>query len=232
MSDTRVSIISGNLPILLVAPHGFEGDDERTALVAEYIANTIGAYAVINNGWRRDDDVDFMRDKADCNNVNHCHEDVVREEVLEPIIRYKNRILMSHPFAYLFYIHGMSNKHKKISGDPMMDLVIGFGAGTPNSFSCETWRKDLFVHLLSDVGLHTYEGSKGGPMSGWARDNMNQLFRKWYPEPQVQSMQIEIVHSLRESNDHAMITADYLGKAMKDMLNAKNFATIRPNKSY
>lgn len=228
----RVSIISGKLPILIVAPHGFDGNDERTALIAEYIANTIGAYAVINRGWERDDTVDFMKDKADCNNVNHCHEDVVREEILEPIIRYKNRILMSFPFAYLYFIHGMSNKHRKISGDPNMDIVIGYGAGSPSSLTCDTWRKDLFIHLLIESGLHTYEGAKGGPMSGWARSNMNQLFRKWYSEPQVQAMQIEIIHDLREENDIAMITAEYLGAAMKDMLKAKGFSTARATKAY
>lgn len=228
----RVSIISGKLPILVVAPHGFEGNDEKTAVIAEYIANTIGAYAVINRGWERDDVVDYMKDKADCNNVTHCHEDVVREEVLEPIVRYKNRILQSFPFAYLFYIHGMSDKHKKICGDENMDIVIGYGAGSPNSFTCENWRKDLFVHLLTESGLHTYEGSKGGPMSGWARSNMNQLFRKWYAEPQVQSMQIEITHSLREENDIAMITGEYLGAAMEDLLKAKGFSTVKKPKVY
>lgn len=228
----RVSIISGKLPILVVAPHGFEGNDEKTALIAEYVANTIGAYAVINRGWERDDTVDFMNDKADCNNVNHCHEDVVREEILEPIIRYKNKILMTHPIAHIFYIHGMSNKHRKLSGDENMDVVVGFGAGAPNSFTCDGWRKDLFVHLLTEAGLHTWEGAKGGPMSGWARSNMNQLFRKWYAEPQVQSMQLEIIHDLREENDIAMITAEYLGACMKDLLRAKGFSTAKDAKTY
>lgn len=228
----RVSVISGKLPILIIAPHGFDGNDKKTATITEYIANTIGAYAVINRGWERDETVDFMNDKADCNNVVHCHEDVVREEILEPIIRYKDRILQSYPFAYIFYIHGMSDKHKKLCGDENLDIVIGYGAGSPSSFSCDPWRKDLFVHLLNESGLHTYEGSKGGPMSGWAKPNMNQLFRKWYAEPQVQSMQIEITHSLREETDIALIVAEYLGMAMKSLLPAKSFSTVKQPKIY
>jgi len=228
----RVSIISGKLPILVVAPHGFDGNDEKTAIIAEYIANTIGAYAVINRGWERSDSVDFMNDKADCNNVIHCHEDVVREEILEPILRYKNKILQNSPFAYVYYIHGMSNKHRINTGDPNLDMVIGFGAGEPSSLTCDIWRKNLFLHLLLESGIHAYEGSNGGPMSGWSRMNMNQLFRKWYFDPQVQSMQIEIIHDLRSDNDIAMITSEYLGIAMKNMLKSKSFSSERKFPSY
>ena len=112
----RVSIINGKIPILIVAPHGYEKDDEQTALIAEYIANKIGAYAVINRGWERAEEVDFWKDKADCNNINHCFEDVVKEEIIDPILRYKSRILLGHSEMYVFWIHGMSDDHRKISG--------------------------------------------------------------------------------------------------------------------
>ena len=75
----RVSVIEGKSPIIIVAPHGYKGDDENTDLIAEEIANALHCYAVINRGWERSDSVDFMKDKADCNNVYHCKEDVVRE---------------------------------------------------------------------------------------------------------------------------------------------------------
>lgn len=214
----RISIIPGKLPILLVAPHGFDENDERTALITEKIANSIGAYAVINHGWERNDTVDFMLDKADCNNVEHCHEDVVKEEFLDPILRYKARILMKYPTAYVFFIHGMSNKHRFLSKGQDMEMVIGFGAGSPNSYTCDLWRKDAFIYLLNNAAINTYQGSKGGPMSGWSRNNMNQLFRKWYPEDRVQSMQIEIIHELREDDEIAIITADYLAEKMLELL--------------
>jgi hypothetical protein len=228
----RVSIISGHLPIIIIAPHGFNGDDEHTSIVAEHTANAIGAYAVINRGWERGENVDYMLDKADCNDANHCHEDVVKEEFLEPILRYKNKILQHHSIAHIYYIHGMSNKHRKITGDPNLDMVIGYGAGSPDSHTCSIWRKDLLCHLLNEAGVHTWEGKKGGPMSGWARANMNQLFRKWYNEPQVQSMQIEIIHELRETPDAAIITAEYLATAVKDMLGVKSFSPSKPVNAY
>ena len=231
-SGERVSIREGKLPIIIVAPHGHNGDDENTGFIAHYIQSSINAYAVINNGWQRSEDVDYDLDKADCNNVNHCHEDVVKEEFLDPIIRFKNKILKSYPEVFIYYIHGMSNRHRTLANDPLLDAVIGYGAGSPNSFSCEPWRKDLFLHLLNASGMNVYEGSKGGVMSGWARSNMNQLFRKWYPDSQVNSLQIEIVRDLREGLAVASITSEYIANAIENSINVKTFVPNAPFKSY
>ena len=216
----RVSIREGKIPVIIVATHGFQGDDENTAFIANHIRNSINAYAVINNGWERDDAVDYLLDKADCNNVLHCHEDVVKEEFLDPILRYTNRILKTHPEVFIYYIHGMSNKHRILANDPQLDAVIGYGAGSPNSFSCDPVKKDLFLQLLNISGINAYEGSKGGLMSGWARNNMNQLFRKWYPDPRVHSLQIEIVRDLRTPLDVAAITSEYIANAIDNALNS------------
>lgn len=219
----RVSIIEGKLPIIVVAPHGYTKDDENTALIAETIAESIGCYAVINRGWERADAVDIFNDKADCNNVEHCHEDVVRDEFLDPIIRFRNRLRKNNTVVYMYMIHGMSNKHRRLADDPLMDIVIGYGAGSPDSFTCDIWRKNAFAFMLAESGLTVYEGKKGGAMSGWARQNMNQLFRKWYSDPSMQSMQIEIINELRHDDDMAELTAEYLATAMKDMLGRTKF---------
>lgn len=228
----RVSIIEGKLPIIVVAPHGFNKDDENTALIAETIASSIDCYAVINRGWERADDVDIFNDKADCNNVEHCHEDVVREEFLDPILRFRNRLRKSHTTIYMYMIHGMSNKHRRLADDPALDIVIGYGAGSPDSFTCDLWRKNAFGYLLSESGLTVYEGKKGGAMSGWARQNMNQLFRKWYSDPSMQSLQIEIIHDLRADSDIAQLTAEYMAQAMQDMIGKTKFTGPQNNKRY
>ena len=242
----RVSLIDGSKPILIVAPHGFHDDDERTALIAENLADILDCYAVINRGWERADVVDCINDKADCNNLQHCHEDVVKDEFLDPILRYKQRIvwgkgnhgamyslyLRQPTTMYMFLIHGMANKHRQLTGEPKLDLVIGYGAGSPDSFSCEPWRKDYLAHRLSEAGMCVFQGKKGGAMSGWARNNTNQLFRKWYQDPNVHSMQLEIVHALRQDDDCAKMTSEYLAAAIDDLISCKGFKGTQPIKEY
>lgn len=213
----RVSVISGKTPVILVAPHGYDPDDQNTGIIAERIAQEINGYAVINRGWERSETVDFIKDKADCNNVYHCQEDVVREEFLEPIIRFKNRILQYKQSVYIFYIHGMSNRHRQISKDPDLDLVLGYGSGSPNSYTCEGWQKNFLLNSLNKAGIISYEGKKGGPMSGWSRNNMNQYFRKWELDSDVYSMQLEIIYDLRNEKDLALLTADYMAASIKDL---------------
>lgn len=228
----RVSTISGKLPAIVVAPHGYDLDDQNTDLIAETIANQINCYAVINRGWERSDSVDYLKDKADCNNVYHCKEDVVREEFLEPIIRFKNKILKDSINCHIFYIHGMSNKHRSLSKDPKLDMVLGYGAGSPSSYTCELWHKDFILHELNSMGICTYEGKKGGVMSGWSRNNMNQYFRKWENDTDVNSMQIEIIYELRREKDLAYLTSDYMGIAIKKLCKTFSWGGTSQWKTY
>jgi hypothetical protein len=228
----RVAIREGKTPIILFAPHGFDGDDERTSIMVECMADTLDCYAVINRGWERGPTVDCFKDKADCNNVEHCHEDVVQEEIMEPILRFQKRIMRTQNVAYFFPIHGMSNKHRKSSGIHNLDVVVGHGAGSPNSLTCDEWRKDYMLHLIEEAGLTPVEGKKGGPMSGWARNNMNQLFRKWYHNQSVQGMQLEIIHDLRSDNEIASLASEYLAAAMQELISAKGFSSMKTYPTY
>ena len=141
---------------------------------------------------------------------------------------YKNKILQSSPNAFIYFIHGMGNRHRKIVGDDSLDMVLGFGAGSPNSFTCEMWHKDYIGYRLKDEGVNAFEGSKGGAMSGWTRNNMNQLFRKWQLDPRVNSMQIEIVHDLREDEDISLVTAACLATAIKGLCHRTDFNPPTP----
>jgi hypothetical protein len=228
----RVSIIEGNIPVIVVAPHGYKGDDENTDVMVEAIASTIGSYAVINRGWERGETVDIFKDIADCNNIYHCQEDVVREEFLDPIIRFKNKILKNNQIAYVFYIHGMGNRHRIISKDPYLDVVVGYGSGKPNSYSCDVWQKNLFLHFMNQSGITSYEGKAGGQMSGWSRNNLNQYFRKWDYDPNVSSMQVEVVYDLRHDKDLALITADYIANAIMDLSTSNGYSGTEVYRSY
>lgn len=217
----RVSVIQGKLPVLIFAPHGFRGDDFNTNQIAKMIAKRLNCFAVINNGWERSEIVDIWKDKANCNNVEHCHEDVVKEEVLDPILRIKTKILKYSPIMHMFVVHGMSSKHIKKGMN--VDMVVGFGTGSPNSLSCDSWRKNCIIHELESQGINVFEAKSGGLFSGWARNNMNQLFRKWYYDDSVQSFQIEIIDALRDGDEICDLLSDYFCVAIKNYLSTKIF---------
>lgn len=217
----RVSVIQGKLPVLILAPHGYKGDDVNTDIIARKVAKKLNSYAVINNGWERSETVDIWKDKANCNNVSHCHEDVVKEEFLDPIMKIKSKILNYSGIMHIFIIHGMSSKH--VQKNKNVDIVVGYGSGSPDSLSCNIWRKNCIIHELETQGLNVYEANKNGIFSGWAKNNMNQLFRKWYHDESVQSFQLEIIDGLRDSDEICDMLGDCIKKAIENYLFTKVF---------
>lgn len=220
----RVAALEGELPLLVVAPHG--PDDHNTDIIAEKIAAEMDAYAVINYGWRRSEKVDYWKDQANCNNVAHLQEDVVKEEFLDPILRFKSRCIRDFGFCYMFCIHGVGNYVRKKAQDDSLDLIIGYGAGKPPSFSCEPRLKDAFIYYAEKHGFGAYEGAAGGQFAGKAKNNLNQLFRRWYPNQRVHSLQIEIVREFREDKEIAEIAAMELASIMDDLLEVDDTTDI------
>lgn len=209
----RTSVIQGTSPVLLVAPHG--PDDENTADLTEMVARHLGAYAVINRGWRRSSRVDQFRDFANCNDVRHLHEDVVREEFLHPILRCVTRIKKKYEGrALVLTIHGCKDHVRNASEDELLDIIVGYGAGNPPFYSCKTRTKNGMIKCLQDEGFGVYEGAAGGMYAGRAKNNLNQLFVRWVPDNAVESLQIEIVRELREDWHMLELTADGLVAAL------------------
>lgn len=213
----RVSIINGEIPVILVAPHG--PDDINTDLIVEEVAYEIGSFAVINRGWKRSKVFDYYSDRANCNNVSHVHEDVIKEEFLDQILRMSAKIVNKiDRRAYVFYLHGCGNEVKKEANDQNLDIILGYGEGSPSSYSCDLRIKDAFSYFLENESFGVYEGKKRGKYSGRSKNNMNQLFRLWYPNKDVHSMQIEIVKELRDSEEMIQIVSDGLVAAIDDLL--------------
>lgn len=209
-------LVEGESPVLIVAPHG--PDDKNTDLIAERVAIESGAFAVINKGWNRSSSVDFMRDLANCNDVRHIHADVVKEEFLEPILRFKNRIRKKYDEnAFILIIHGCSDLVRISANDHGLDLILGCGEGIPPSPSCrDRFRKAFAYHLINE-GFGVYEGLPGGKYSGRSRNNINQLFVRWYPDNYVDSVQMEIVRELRCDPDLIDPTISGIVSAIESM---------------
>jgi hypothetical protein len=229
----RVNVIYGKQPILLVAPHG--PDDTNTALIAEMTAANAQAYAVINQGFDRGEDVDVNKDIADCNRVDHCMSEVVCDEFLKPILKIKDKITKkfnggmsvtgwpdeeSDKRLLIVYIHGAGDIIHQEANEPV-DVVVGYGLGNnKDSITCKAWKKNLFVDLWrnhSNEG-EVYEGSGAGRYAGRSSNNMNQYFRKHELNRQVDSIQLEFPFSMRKTESRATITAMMLGLVLKDMM--------------
>jgi hypothetical protein len=212
----RVSIIEGTKPILFVSPHVPE--EIHTDVIAVELADATNGYAVINRGWERSEHVDQFNDKANCNNITHCLEDVVKDEFLDPIIKFTSRLLKKHGCCYVINIHGMGNDIREQVQDNV-DIILGYGNGKPPSHTCSPWRKDAFTHLLNDCGLLTYQAKAKGRYSARSKSNLTQLFRQMNtPFSAVQAFQLEIVLDMRKYMDIAELTADMISMAVNDLL--------------
>lgn len=223
----RTSFIEGDTPVLLVAPHG--PDDFNTDYMAETIAREFGAYAVINRGWRKSPIVDFWKDLANCNDIRHLHSDVVREEFLNPILRSVARIKKRYEDrAFVLILHGCSDSVRDVVNDENLDLIIGAGNGNPPSNSCRSRLKNAFVHHLQAEGFGVYEGGPGGSYAGRSRNNLNQLFVKWYPDKSVDSLQMEITHELRSDEGLVQVAIEGLISAIDSLMLFDDTTNLKP----
>lgn len=212
-----MTLVEGDSPVLILAPHG--PDDTNTDLIAERVALEHGSFAVINKGWRRAPHVDFSRDMANCNNVQHLHSDVVKEEFLEPVLRFKNRIRKKYDEnVFILILHGCTDAVRNEAQDQDLDLIVGYGDGFSPSYSCKPRFKDAFVYHLQNEGFGVYEGSAGGKYAGRGKNNLNQLFARWYPDDYVNSIQLEIVRELRCDLDFVDLTISGIVSAIESMM--------------
>lgn len=223
----RTSIIEGHNPVLIVAPHG--ADDVNTAEMAEMLAHDFGAYAVINWGWRKSSKVDQMADMANCNNIRHLHEDVVREEFLNPILRSVARIKKKYDERVIMLVlHGCNDMVRQIAENELLDMVVGYGSGNPPSHSCRLRTKNAFVRYLQQEGFGVCEGAAGGKYAGRARNNLNQFFVRWLPDKKVESIQLEVVHELRCDKEMVELTVSGLVSALDALMLLDDSHEIEP----
>lgn len=232
----RVSIINGTAPIIIISPHSLE--NKNTDIFTEHLCKLTGAHGIINRGWKRANKFNWKTEEADCNNLSHCHEDVVRQEFLDPIKRIAVKINRDcrHQFLhhhilkwtttiYMFVVHGVEEDIQKSL--PGLDVIVGGGEGIhQSSFSCAKSTLDLFLTILSDTGLQVYEGMDD-QYSGMHFNELNQLFIQWHPLHNVNSMKIEISPKLRLGTTSTLATANIISGCIKKLQAEENKVTHR-----
>ena len=222
----RVSIIDPiePEPVIITCPHL----EQYTALMTEEIAKHLECFAVINRGWERDDHVDFMNDRANCNSIEHLSQTPVKEEFLDPIFDFCHKIRNSEFInIYIFHIHGFVDlradpkavNHHNAQGKAGTDIVLGYGSGAKR-LSCTRWRANAFAYFLQQEGFNVAGGKS--KYAGAGRDNLNQLFKignpDWGVDNGIHSFQLEIDNSWRQNSMDAKFAAEAISKAIESLV--------------
>lgn len=199
--------------VLVVAPHGFPGNDENTERVAYYTAEALDCNAVINNrkyrrpakGEREQPELHVL----DLNNPDHARQ--CRKDYLDPILEMVRNL--DHRFGkppIVIFIHGINDgtardRVGRHIGDS--DAVFAIGAGYAADYSknpppiSETYtvayRTDratasltLISELMEQLRLELGPGGDGVPGYG-ATKAMPRIFRTECTFP-VEAVQLEL----------------------------------------
>lgn len=220
----RVSVRLGIKNVILICPHGHILDDTNTDIITQTAADYLDCCAVINNGWRRSDKVDALKSSANCNNINHCNEPVVKEEFLNPIDDYFANFYddFDDEVIHAFVIHGVGNSIRGKAKD--LDIIIGYGTGNQPRYTCDLWRKDLLAELFFNNTLNVYEGAPGGKYSARNKENLTQALVKEYA---IQTMQIEFIYDLRKDEKTARNLGKLFGITIENYLKCDGFSAQR-----
>lgn len=229
----RVSVLDGTIPLLVVAPHGV--DDASTDIIAEVMATKLNCHAVINRGWERADNIDVNNDKGNCNSIAHCHQPVIKDEFLDPLLRYMHRsaktiyvsnskaanrlpVFLSNHKPLMISIHGVGDQIRTKLKDNNVDFILGVGNGKPPRPTCGIWRLNALAWTLTNRGIHPWQGQAGSPYAAWGQDNLTQLFNQKH-NGLGEAIQIEILRTpWRDSTKHAESTGDILAKVFLELM--------------
>jgi hypothetical protein len=211
--DMRAEWREGQNNILLVSPHGHKLDDTHTDIVTKVIANELKCSYVLNFGWKRNQEVNPALGLANCNDVEHCKQPEV-QEFLNPVVDIADSLVKRFGTVQVYFIHGMGDSiREKFAG---VDAVIGYGEGKEQRYTCDIWRKNLLIDMMTDCGWLCYEGAPGGKFSAYNKTNLTQAVSNspFKGTRKRHGIQIEIVGSRRKSEYLAELTGQSLAKAI------------------
>ena len=193
--DARLTIVPGDRPLVLVAPHGGRRDGVRrpwsdghlrvndlhtAALTAELAAHTGGA-AVINAGHDRND--------VDLNRISDTHD--AAPWFLEALTSVLETVLARHPRATLLAVHGWNVVQ------PVVDLGLGCAPGddpfipAPGAAVGRAFAGAVLPRFVAACRARRIGATVGARYPARHRENLLQLFGPRYasdPRPLVRAL--------------------------------------------
>jgi N6-adenosine-specific RNA methylase IME4 len=214
----------GDCSVLLVAPHGFPGDDDNTEILACFLAEKLNSYAVVNNRKydrkTNSDDNEFWQD------LNVPSEAVECDDFWGPLMECTEQILQNYTKPPLIlFIHGIGNDNADEYLGKEVDFALG--AGYEGSYNAETaTASGKLITKLRDAITKKFRKARDGVPGYGATGKVPILFRKGvqnekvsfrkrFPDAQVEAIQLEIrCRGYRDSIENI----EKLVKGLKEIL--------------
>lgn len=228
--EGRIGLIGGHNRVLLVAPHGFNGDKTRklkaddinTAALTREISKKLNCYALINETYKKPKKIKDPHTEKEFEgppdpenkriNVNRKDqvEKYLNEEFLEPLKGSVQKIIEEYGSAIIFWIHGIDDANingDSVAGDPSnVHVLIGIGQGNKKR---STAKKQTVLHLIDCLSANGNRKKVSAALAkeesyycGNDTNTMTQYFRKDYALSKVESIQLEIKYTgFRESKN-------------------------------
>ncbi len=242
-SVIEIEKITGKNRILLIAPHGFNGDktnglkadDENTGILTKEIAGRLNCYAIINEVYKKPEkEADPANKRINLNRRDQV-EKHLKKEFLQPLKNFTQSIIKNHGSALVFWIHGIKDENitsKVVDGDiDNTHVVLGIGQGNSNDhITAKKKTVDDLIRVLWDNGVKRIEAALAKEKSKYcgAHENiMNQYLRnKGYDLSKVESIQMEIRYSGFRDKENIEPAAEAFSTAFSDFNEPKPLVKV------
>ncbi len=200
----------GTLNVLLVAPHGYPGNDDNTEILAALLADQLDCFAVVNNRkydrYASKDHTPNAGDLNDPNQLDTC------PDFREPLIDRLRHIILNYtkPPVVLF-LHGMRDDYA--GGDLKKEDVFAVGAGYAGKYDSDrAFASQELVNTLVALLTEKIGTAKDGIAKYSGENKVPGILRRKYTNGYaVEAIQLEIrCEGFRDSRENLAALAEKL----------------------
>jgi hypothetical protein len=235
----EVDFIEGRRNVLIIAPHGFQGDssakanDERTGHLARSMSREFGFHALINEKYKKPlktERPNALESTLNMNSISHITQ-YAREDFLNRILHCKNSVIKEYGSLLILLLHGIGQKSIETyitqhNENPGTGVLLGYGQAAPGDerLTIEEKCVETFTRSLRENRTHPILAAKTHPAywnyRAWNEDNLNQFFRMGkYADNRVRSLQLEMRFEGLRDDRNSEKTAQTLGAAILSLSN-------------
>ncbi|WP_435550199.1 hypothetical protein [Desulfobacterium sp. N47] len=234
LKEKDIEVLKGdkNPNIILIAPHGVDGDDDNAGKLARAVRKKLGCHAIINEAFKRPIE-DEKTKKIQESNIEERIADLNSKTDAEKhptFIKMIKDNIADPGKTYVFWLHGIDddnlkkevNKLKK----PEVKCLIGYGQPDEASYSMPKEQALDLAKFLSDNGLSAEPAHKSSDYRGVSPEKMNQYFKQTGGDfSAVKSVQLEFgKEGIRDGKNIAK-SGNKIALAISELTGCETFDT-------